>query len=70
MPKSIRRKPRTVSALINRSRTKNVANLSTEAQTLFGLLTLIVDIKYRNRYGEVLTDQRGKGYSVGEVPHR
>ncbi len=37
--------------------------LSTDAQTLFGILTLIVDIKYRLKYGNSLGEQADKRYS-------
>lgn len=40
-----------------------VDELSTDAQTLFGLLTLIVDIKYRVKYGSSLGEQADKRYS-------
>lgn len=42
---------------------KEVDELSTDAQTLFGLLTLIVDIKYRVKYGGSLGGQADKRYS-------
>ena len=41
----------------------SVDALSTDAKTLFGFLALIVDIKYRERYGKPFEEQRGKGYS-------
>lgn len=37
--------------------------LSTDAQTLFGLLTLIVDIKYRAKYGGSLGERADTRYS-------
>ena len=40
----------------------HIDSLSTDAQTFFGFLTLIIDIKYRNRYGKTFDDQRGRGY--------
>lgn len=40
-----------------------VDELSTDAQTLFGLLTLIVDIKYRVRHGSSFGEQVHKRYS-------
>jgi hypothetical protein len=42
---------------------RNLDDLSTDAQTLHALLTLIVDIRYRVKYDEVIEYQRGKGYS-------
>lgn len=44
----------------------SIDDMSTVAQTLFGLLVLIVDIKYRVKYGETFDDQRGRGYSKNE----
>ena len=41
----------------------SIDDFSTDAQVLFGFLTLIVDIKYRNKYGKSFDEQRGKGYS-------
>ncbi len=32
-------------------------------QVLFGFLTLIVDIKYRNRYGDMFDEKTDSGYS-------
>lgn len=40
-----------------------IDELSTDAQTLFGFLTLIVDIKYRVRYGSSFGEQADKRYS-------
>jgi hypothetical protein len=45
------------------SKVENITELPTDAQTFFSLLTLITDIKYRLRYGEVIEYQRGSGYS-------
>ena len=47
---------------INSSST-HLDDLSTDAQVLFGFLTLIIDIKYRHAYGKKFEEQRGKGYS-------
>lgn len=41
---------------------ENINELSTDSQVVFGLLTLIVDINYRVKYGEVVNHQIGKGY--------
>jgi hypothetical protein len=57
------RKSQTIAQLIRSNQTSNIDELSTDAQTLFGFLTLIIDIKYRHRYGKVIEEQRGKGYS-------
>lgn len=42
---------------------RSINDLSTDAQTLFGFLALIVDIKYRNRYGHTFEDHNARGYS-------
>jgi hypothetical protein len=49
---------------------KKINDLSTDGINLLNLLTLIVDIEYRNRYGSLPDWQQGKGYkvSVNEVP--
>lgn len=52
-----------VTELIAASTTKDVDELCTDAQTLFGLLTLIVDIKYRIKYGHSLGNQADGQYS-------
>ena len=54
---------KTIPDLIAINRTKHVDSLSTDAQTLFGLLTLIVNIKYRVKYGSTLGEQADKRYS-------
>lgn len=41
----------------------SIDDFSTDAQVLFGFLTLIVDIKHRNKYGKPFDEQRGRGYS-------
>lgn len=48
---------------------KSIDNLSTDGSLLFNFLALIVDIKYRNTYGNEIEQRRGKGYSsyVDEV---
>lgn len=43
---------------------KKLNDLSTDGLNLLNLLTLIVDIEYRNRYGTSLDYQQGKGYKV------
>lgn len=52
-----------ITDLIARNGGTDVDGLSTDAQTLFGLLTLIVDIKYRVKYGGSLGEQVDKRYS-------
>jgi hypothetical protein len=44
---------------------KSLDSLSTEALTLFNFLVLVVDIRYRHRYGKSIEWQDGKGYSDG-----
>lgn len=41
-----------------------ISDLSPEQQNLFNFLKLIVDIKYRNRYGHKIEQNNGKGYST------
>ncbi len=54
MPRSNNpRRYSSVSSLIKKNN-KTVTSFSTEAQTLFRLLELIVDIKYRKKYGHTL----------------
>jgi hypothetical protein len=52
-----------ITEFIARNGENDVDGLSTDAQTLFGLLTLIVDIKYRLKYGSSLGEQTNKRYS-------
>jgi hypothetical protein len=51
-----------ISELIARNGSKNTDELSTDAQTLFGLITLIVDIKYRAKYGSSFGESMDKRY--------
>lgn len=53
----------TITELSARNTTIDVDELSTDAQTLFGLLTLIVDIKYRIKHGCSLGERADKRYS-------
>lgn len=46
---------RSLPSLINKNNT-SVNNFSTDAQTLFRFLVLVVDIKYRVKYGHRLGD--------------
>lgn len=41
-----------------------VKDLDPEQQNLFNFLKLIVDIKYRHRYGHKFEQDNGKGYST------
>jgi hypothetical protein len=42
--------------LLARHRNTKINDLPTDVQVLFGFLTLLVDIKYRNRYGSPLLE--------------
>lgn len=53
--KSRPRRYRSVPSLIKKN-DQSIANFSIEAQTLFRFLALIVDIKYRNKYGRNFVD--------------
>lgn len=49
--------------LIAKHKNTKVTGLPTDMQVLFGFLTLIVDIKYRNRYGATIEEQSPRGYN-------
>lgn len=44
----------------------DVNDLTMEQRTLFDLMVLVVDIKYRQRYGKTLETQHAKGYAAIE----
>lgn len=48
---------------------KSVSELSTDALTLFGFLALIVDIRYRNRYGQQVVGNLKASYIEGMQTH-
>ena len=55
------------SAELFKTKTANngkVIDLSTDGQALFSLLCLIVDIKYKNKYGKPLEWKDGRGYKM------
>lgn len=54
-----------ISELIASNSTKNMDELSTNAQMLFGLITLIVGIQYRVMHGDTFDGQAEKRYSEG-----
>jgi len=56
-------KSKSISQLSTESHLKGINDFSTEAQTLFGFIALIVDIKYRAKYNHALEWRDGKGYS-------
>ena len=41
-----------------------INDLNPEQQNLFNFLKLVVDIKYRHKYGEKIEQNNGKGYST------
>lgn len=41
-----------------------INDLNPEQQNLFNFLKLVVDIKYRHKYGEKIEQNSGKGYST------
>jgi hypothetical protein len=57
------RRVKDIRSVISKNRTDKADELSTDAQVLFGFLTLLVDIRYRNKYGKSFDTQYGKGYS-------
>jgi len=56
-----------ITEFIARNGGTEVDELSTDAQTLFGLLTLIVGIKYRLKHGSSLGEQADKRYSENNM---
>lgn len=52
-----------IEELIAMNNGSDVDVLSTDAQTLFGLLKLIVDIQYRLKYGDSVEEKESKRYS-------
>lgn len=44
----------------------NINELSTDGQNVLALLTLFVDIEYRNSYGKSLDWKEGKGYKMNK----
>ncbi len=55
---------KSLAVLISKHKKTKINNLPTDMQVLFGFLTLVVDIKYRNRYGAAI--ERQKGYDIRE----
>lgn len=56
-------KNKSLATLIAKHKNTKVNGLPTDMQVLFGFLTLIVDIKYRNRYGDMFDGKNDSGYS-------
>lgn len=48
---------------------KSALDLSTDALTLFNFITLIVDIRYRQRYGRHVAADNTRGYSKSMLTH-
>lgn len=59
------RKNKTLSALISEHKNTKVNDLPTDMQVLFGFLTLVVDIKYKNKYGAAI--ERENHYNIEEA---
>jgi len=57
------KKPRSVVEMVRSNQTRNISALSTDSKIFAEFLILIVDIKYRNRYGERVAKQNAYGYS-------
>lgn len=51
---------KSLAVLISKHKKTNINNLPTDMQTLFGLLKLIVDIKYRKRYEIAIENHKGE----------
>lgn len=56
---------KSLAVLISKHKNTKINNLPTDMQVLFGFLTLIVDIKYRNKYGAAI--ERQNLYNIEEV---
>ena len=54
---------KSIGRFIAQNQSRKVDDLATDAQVLFGLLTRIVDIKYRNKYMKSFDYNNGRGYS-------
>lgn len=66
MPRNtITSKIRPLASLSSRPLPNTLVNCTTDDQTLFEFMILIVDIKYRIKYGCKFDEQHGKGYSDG-----
>lgn len=56
-------KNKTLGGLIAKHSKTKVNQLPTDMQVVLGFLNLIVDIKYRNRYGAMIDGKSNSGYS-------
>jgi hypothetical protein len=52
------RQDKSLAELISKHKNTKIKNLPTDMQVLFGFLTLVVDIKYRNEYGAAIANQK------------
>ena len=57
--------PKNIQSLIRRNNTQVIDNLDSDGRALFEFVCLLVDIRFRNRYGRNFEEQRGRGYSKG-----
>lgn len=55
--------------LLARHKNVKLCDLPTDIQVLFGFLALLVDIKYRNRYGSSLLETTARGRMDGLNSH-
>jgi hypothetical protein len=55
-----------LTVLIPKHKNTKISNLPPDMQVLFGFLTLIVDIEYRNRYGSYLPDRAAAARMEGQ----
>lgn len=51
--------------VIRHNQAKKIDDFSSEGKVLFGLLTLIIDIKYRQRYMKSFDYNNSSGYNEG-----
>ena len=54
---------KSIKHLIAQNQVRKIDDLSTDAHVLFGLLTLVIDIQYRNKYLKSFDYNNGRGYS-------
>lgn len=54
---------KSLAGLIAKHKNTKINGLPSDMQVLLGFLTLIVDIKYRNRYGDTFDEKPDSGYS-------
>ena len=56
---------RRFAALVAEHKNTKISDLPTDMQVLFGFLALVVDIKYRHRYGSSLLEATTRGRMDG-----